>query len=436
MSDPFPRLGVRQAWYVVAVLTAANVCALLDRQILALLVEPIERDLHIGDTEMSLLMGLSFSLLYSTLGLPLGRLADGRSRRVILSAGIAVWSAMTLLCGLARSYGQLLFFRVGVGVGEAALGPTAISLAGDAFPPERRALALSVYSLGTFFGAGLAYVLGATVAALAATHPEVHVPLVGPMRSWQVVFLAVGAPGLLIAALALTMPEPPRQTTGMGVPLAAVLAHWRRHASTLVTLACAFGCWSAVNYGIAAWLATFFVRIHGWTAAAAGTWQGVLTMSVGVGGALLGGTLADRWGRRGRVDAPILVGLVAGTGLLLTGVAYPLVPSADVAAWLLVPVNLCAAMPWGAASAAIANALPSSMRGQGAATYLLVLNLASGIVGPSSVALLSDYVFDGPQAVRPALATATGVGMVLSLALMAMARGPYRRTVAALTADR
>ncbi|HTV02227.1 MAG TPA: MFS transporter [Luteitalea sp.] len=432
MTNGTPRLGARQAWYVVAVLTAANVCALVDRQILSLLVEPIERDLQIGDTAMSLLMGLSFSLFYSILGLPLGLLADRGSRRRLLSIGIAVWSTMTLLCGVARSYGQLLLFRMGVGVGEAALGPTAISMAGDAFPPERRALALSVYSLGTFFGAGLAYLIGATVTGLTATQPDVHVPVIGTMRSWQVVFFAVGAPGLLVALLALTMREPPRQQTTSAAPLAAVIAHWRAYASTLVTIAGAFAAWSAVNYGIAAWLATFFVRIHGWSAAQAGAWQGTLTMSVGVAGALTGGLLAEWWTRHGRADAPLLVGLAGGVGLLVTGVAYPLVPSATVAAWLLVPVNLFAAMPWGAASAAVANALPSSMRALGAAIYLLALNLASGIVGPTSVALLADYVFEGRTAVRPALATATGAGMVIALVLIAAARKPYVRTVAAL----
>jgi MFS family permease len=430
--DHTDRPGRTHRWYLVAVLTAANVCGLVDRQILSLLVEPLRQDLQINDTQVSLLMGASFALLYSVLGIPVGRLVDHRSRRAIVAGGVALWSAMTALCGIAQTYGQLLLFRVGVGVGEATLGPSAISLIGDAFGPSRRGMAMSVYALGTFFGAGLAYVLGAWVTALAATEAGVVVPLLGAVRAWQFVFLVVGAPGLVVAALALTMREPPRGAGAGRATVGEVVAYWRQHAATFVPLSCAFGCWSAVNYGIAAWLATFFVRTHGWTASAAGTWQGTLTMTVGVAGALLGGWWADRRLRSGEEDAALRVARVAAIGLLATGTAYPLVASATTAAALLVPVNLCAAMPWGAASAAVANALPSRMRGQGAALYLLVVNLSSGVLGPTSVALLTDYVFGDRAGLRFALATSTAVGLVAAIALLTLAAPHYRRTVAML----
>jgi MFS family permease len=419
-----------QAWYVVAVLTLANVSGFVDRQILSLLVEPIRRDLGVTDTQVSLLMGLSFAVFYSVLGIPIGRLADRRSRRAIVAVGAVLWSAMTALSSLARTFGQLFALRVGVGVGEATLSPAAVSLIADAFPRERRGTAMSVYMLGTFLGSGIAYALGAWVVGLTASQGAWNWPLVGEIRPWQSVFLVVGLPGLLIGVLAMTMREPPRTVASTPLPLAEVVAYFRVHARTMGTLSFGFACSAAVNYGIAAWLATFFVRTHGWTASEAGALQGALTMTVGVAGTLLGGRLTDRWVRAGHLDAPMQVGIIAAIGLLCTAGLYPLVPSATLAAVLLVPVNLFAAMPWGAASAAVAEALPARMRGQGSAVYFLVVNLFAGAFGPTAVALFTDHVFGDPAALRWSLAVCTIVGMLLTITLLAAGRAAYRTTVA------
>ena len=142
---------------------AAYVLSFVDRQIMNLLVAPIRRDLGINDTQMSLLMGFSFAIFYTILGIPMGRLADSRSRRGLIAAGVVVWSAMTALCGLAQTYWQLFLYRVGVGVGEATLSPAAYSMIADYFPPERRATAISVYSMGIFLGSGIAFLLGGLV---------------------------------------------------------------------------------------------------------------------------------------------------------------------------------------------------------------------------------------------------------------------------------
>ncbi len=419
-----------QAWYVVAVLTIANVSGFVDRQILSLLVEPIKRDLAVTDTQVSLLMGLSFAVFYSVLGIPIGRLADRRSRRAIVAIGAVLWSAMTALSGLARSFAQLFMLRIGVGVGEATLGPSAVSLIADAFPRERRGTAMSVYMLGTFLGSGIAYALGAYVVGLADAQVGLRLPFVGEIRPWQTVFFIVGLPGLLIGVLAMTMREPPRTGTPGVIPFADVVAYFRVNARTMSTLSLGFACSAAVNYGIAAWLATFFVRTHGWTATQAGTLQGVLTMTIGVAGTLLGGRLTDRWVRAGHIDAPLRVGMLAALGMLLTAGVYPLVSSATLAAALLIPVNLFAAMPWGAASAAVAEALPPRMRGQGSAVYFLVVNLFAGAFGPTAVALLTDHVFGDPAALRWSLAVCTIAGMLFTITLLGFGRAAYRITVA------
>jgi MFS family permease len=423
----------RYAWYVVAVLTLANISAFVDRQILSLLVIPMRRDLGISDTQVSILMGLTFAIFYTALGLPIGRLADSRSRRGIIGVGVALWSLMTMLSGVARNYTHLLFARIGVGVGEAALGPPAVSLVADYFPPHRRSTAMSVYGLGTFFGSGLAYFLGGAVVGLVADQSQWVFPVIGEVRPWQTVFFIVGAPGILIALLFTTVREPPRRGVRKGAAAMPWSELWRyvisnRRAFSLQSFG--FGLSATVNYGIAAWLATFLVRTHDWTIARAGMVQGTLTMTVGVLGVITGGRLADWFVSRGKVDGPLRVGMIGALGMLLFATLYPLVPTAALVVAMLVPVNFFAAMPWGAASAAAAEIMPNQLRAQGTALYFLVVSLLSGSLGPTAVALITDRVFGDDAALRYSLALVSAVGMALTLLLLGLALKHYKATLA------
>ena len=199
------------SWYVVVVLTVAYMFSFLDRQILALLIEPIRQDLEITDFQISLLLGLAFGIFYTALGIPIGRLADRRSRRGIIAVGVTIWCLMTAACGLARNFSQLFLARIGVGVGEATLNPSAYSLISDYFPRQRRGRAISFYNMGVSLGAGVAMVVGGQIIAFAFDTPRVTLPIVGELYAWQLVFLLVGLPGLLIAALMITVREPERR---------------------------------------------------------------------------------------------------------------------------------------------------------------------------------------------------------------------------------
>jgi MFS family permease len=429
--------SLRGAWYAVAVLTLANVSGFVDRQILNLLVRPMKRDLQVTDTEISLLMGLGFVVFYSVLGLPIGRWVDRGHRPRIVALGIALWSVMTALTGKASTYTQLFLARIGVGVGEATLGPAAVSIIADRFPRRQLGTAMSIYMMGTFLGSGAAYVLGAYVVGRFAEPGRIMLPVVGEIYRWQAVFFFVGLPGLLIALLALTIREP--RATGEAivrhdavVPFREFLAYVKQNARTISALSLGFACSASVNYGVGAWLATFLIRAHGWNEASAGTLQGVLTALLGPAGVLLGGRLTDRWARQGHIDAPLRVGMVGALGMLIFAGLYPIVPSSVLAALLLVPVNIFAALPWGAANAAIAEAMPPRLRGQGSAVYQLVVNLVSGILGPTAVALLTDHVFGGEAGVRWSLVTTTVIGMSATIALLAWGRGAFVRTVRAV----
>jgi len=323
-------------------------------------------------------------------------------------------------------------------VGEATLGPAAVSIIADAFPRRRLGIAMSVYMLGTFFGSGVSYALGAWVVSKADAPGFVSVPIVGLVHPWQTVFFVIGLPGLLVTLLMLTVREPERIAGARAaeqVPMSQVFAYMRRNARTLIALCGGFTCSASVNWGVGAWLQTFFVRTHGWSVAEAGALQGGLTMGIGPLGTLLGGWLVDRYTARGITDAPMRVGMLGAAGMLLFAGLYPVVPSATVAAALLVPVNLFAALPWGAANAAIAEAMPSRMRGQGSALFQLTVGMAGGI-GPTLVALITDRVFADDNALRWSLSITTVVGMALTLVLLSWGRPAYRATVAARDARR
>lgn len=306
------------AWTTVAILMVAYVLSFIDRQILNLLVGPIRRDLAISDTEMSLLMGLSFALFYTLCGIPLGRMADNRSRRGLILFGVLVWSAMTAACGLARSYWQFLTFRVGVGVGEAALSPAAYSLIADSFPRERRATAISVYSMGIYLGSGLAFLLGGLVIKFASAQGDVHLPLFGEVRPWQLIFLILGAAGVLFCLLLLAIREPARRGVGAGVavPLGEVGAYLRANRKTVLCHNFGFACLSFAGYGSGAWVPTFFVRTHGWDAGHVGVVYGSIVAVFGCLGIVFGGRLADYWAKRGRSDANMRVGLLAAWAVI------------------------------------------------------------------------------------------------------------------------
>jgi hypothetical protein len=187
---------------------------------------------------------------------------------------------------------------------------------------------------------------------------------------------------------------------------------------------------SSVNYGIALWLATFFIRKHGWTPAHAGMVQGVLTMTVGVVGVLAGGRLADRLIARGHADGGLRVGIIGAAGMLVSATAYPLVASPTSAVAWLVAVNVFAALPWGAASAAAAELVPAPMRAQGVALFVFVLSLFSGFVGPWAVATITDHVFHSKAALPYSLAIVNVVGMTLAIVVLSSGLRAYRTAIA------
>lgn len=403
-ETPYPRAGY--AWYVVGILTLIYVFSFIDRQILNLLVKPVRRDLAISDTEMSLLMGFSFALFYTFFGMPMGRLADARSRRAVIGTGLAVWSLFTAACGLARNFTQMLLMRMGVGLGEAALSPAAYSMISDYFPPNRRATAISVYGMGIYIGSGLAFLLGGVVVGLASGLETIQIPMLGSIRPWQFIFFAVGLPGVLAALLMYTVREPLRRER-MGksgeIALREVLAYIRRNKWTFFCHNMGFALISFGAYAAASWNPTFFMRSYGWSAARAGIVIGIVVTIAGSLGIVAGGVFADRLAGRGYRDSKMRVALYVTLACIPFAAGTYLAPNALVATLMITPLVFLTSAPFGIAPAAIQEITPNAMRGQASALYLFVVNLVGLGLGPTAAALITDFVFRDDAAVAYSL---------------------------------
>lgn len=435
-----PRRPLSQrSWYpnyVLAILLLAYIFSFIDRQILSLMVVPIRRDIAISDFEMSLLQGAAFALLYSVMALPIARLADRYSRCTIISSGIALWSLMTAGCGLARSYGTLFLMRVGVGVGEAALSPAAYSMLSDYFSKQRLARAVAIYSLGISLGSGLAYLTGGLLMAAVAKVSVIELPLLGAMKSWQVVFIIVGMPGLLIALLMAYAAEPERrgalrdssghsQELKMRETASFLLARWRLY----LVFPIATGFLGIFSFGLMAWYPTFLIRAFGMSIAESGIYFGLTYLFVGTLGTYLGGRFAESLQRK-YPDIHIRFIMIAALAMILPSVAGPLMPSAPLALAMLIPTIFLKCCYYGSAGTAMQLVTPNQMRAQVSALQIFFGNIIGLTVGASSIAALNDFVFHDDNAIHFSLALVAGTSCAGGALLLAWCLQPYRRALA------
>lgn len=429
------------AWYAVGLFNVALLSSFIDRQILSLLVGPIKHDLQITDTGMSLLMGFAFALFYVLVGMPIARLADTKSRRLVIAIGIALWSCMTACCGIAKNYWQLFIARVGVGVGESSLSPAAISMFSDMFPKDKLPLAASLFAMGSSLGMAVALLLGGTVITLIAGTPDINLPLIGTIHPWQLTFIIVGLPGLLIAGLIFTIQEPPRRglmQTGTGtetgkpkpLPIRAILRLMHKDIRVYLPIFLALSFSSLQTFGVSMWVPTFFIRTYGWDAGHTGLMQGMVTLIGAPLGMIAGGTLASWYARHSYNDANIRVVLISALMVIPFAALYPLMPSPWIAL-VLYGCNMCfASMSAGPAAAALQTISPNQMRAQILALSYLILNLVGYGLGPTAVALLTDYVFVREDALNLSMSLLAGTLAPLAALITWFGLKPYGESVA------
>jgi len=412
-------LSTARAWWAVTLFTLALMMNYLDRQVMTLLVSPIKRDLGITDTQVSILIGFMFVLFYLAVGIPLSRLVDRGPRKWIIGIGVASWSVMTAACGVAHNFWQLAFARMGVGVGESCNGPATYSMVADIFPREKLARAISVINLGMVMGSGMALLIGGTVVRALVEQPDVHVPVFGALHAWQLTFIIVGLPGVLLALLiVLTVPEPMRRGEKAGADIQApslmdVLRFLGRNRAAYLPMVIATGVKSMLSFGGTVWSPSMFERAYGWKPGEPGLALGVVSLIVSPVGLLLGGWIADRYAAKGHDDANMRVVLWASLGVVPFAIAYPLMPSPAMALLFIAATLFFGGVGAGPANTAIQVITPGRMRGTVSALYIAVFNVMGYGLGPLIVALLTDSIFGNEMMLPQSLAiTAVVLGPI------------------------
>ena len=373
----------------------------LDRQIVTILAEPIKVDLGLNDTQIGLMTGLAFAIFYTVLGIPLARLADRANRVNIIAVALTVWSGMTVLCGYAQNFTQMLLARIGVGVGEAGCSPPAHSLIADYYPPEKRASALSIYALGIPIGSILGYLAGGWIAEF---------------YGWRMAFLIVGVPGVLLAVFfKFLVREPIRGMSEPGGQAAATEQPPFFHTvktllsnRTMLHLAMGGALTSFVGYGLGQWLPAYFIRLHDMGLAETATYFGLVIGVASAIGTLVGGTLADKLAVRDRRWYAWL----PAYGVLL---AFPfyfigmLVANPYLAIGIMVIPSILNSLWLGPTFGTIQNLAPTRMRALASAMLLFILNIIGLGFGPFLVGVLSDQLVPqfGEESLRYAILIAT-----------------------------
>jgi len=412
------------------------VLSFIDRQILTLMVDPIRKDLNVGDVQISLLMGLSFALFYSICGLPMGYLVDTRRRNRLITAGVVIWTLMTGLGGMTRHYWILFVSRMGVGLGESVLSPAALSLIADSFPTQRRATPVSVYLSGASVGLGLALLLGGMVIQWAQQFGEVTLPLLGQLHTWQLVLLIVAGAGLIFAPVMLLVYEPmQRSASGCSQASFRELLRWlKEHRFAYLCHNGGFALLAMALTAMGMWAPTYFSRVHHMSPGSIGLQFGLI---FGIGCTLaiiVGGVLSDRLRRYGWREANLIVGLV-GAVLAIPPIIFGLSASnPDVAMFFMLPALMFLIFPFGAAASAVQDMTPPRLRGQASALYLLVLSVFQYGIGPTLVAMVTQYVFQNDAAVGLSLMWVCSTALALSASILIAAIAPYRRSMQAATA--
>lgn len=413
-AEPWPSAG--RAWYAVIICALALMINFLDRTTLYLLVPAIKHDLQLSDFQMSMLIGSAFILIYIFIMFPVARYADIGKRRTIIGVGIGLWSFATALCGIAQSFWQVFVCRVFTGVGEACSGPATFSLLGDYFPREKLARAIAVMNFGFMFGTGAALIIVGALITFLMHRPPLELPWVGELRVWQSAFLIIGVPGLIVAALLWTVREPARRGRLMkgsrpeSVPLKDVIRfivdNRRVYGPMLLGLA-----FSAVhNIGVLNWAPTFFSRTYGWEMGTIGIISGLVLIIVWPLGAVFGSWLAEHWQKKGRDDANLRV-CVWAIALLVPGqIAFPLMPTAELAFTVNAINGFVAAWVLGPQNAAIQVVTPNELRGQISALGIFIINVFGYGLGPVFLTTVTVVVFGSEQAL--------GYGMSLVAAVL------------------
>jgi len=401
------------AWYVLAVLTFTNIVGAVDRFMMGILVVPLKAELQLTDTQLGLLQGMGFALLYSLAGLPCGRLADRIDRRLMISVGCLAWTLATAACAFANSFESLFVARVFVGLGEATLLPAALSLLGSYFPKDRLGLSTGIFVVGSSLGKSGSFIGGGALLALFAASGGV-ILLGWHFQPWQALFLAAAFPGILTTFMTFSLKEPPRPDEGQQASgLRDLWRYVRARGAAFGLFVAAATCVVTVGNFFAAWAPSFFVRRFDLGISQAATMVGIAALVSSPIGAYVGGQITDSLSRRGSRTGPLTV-LTLALCVIAPGsyVAFVLSDSLtlSILVYAFIQATVLASGPQ--CYAGLQAMTPLRHRGLMSAAFLAATTLISLGLGVTVIGVLSDHVFS---------AGGNALGHSLTAAILALA---------------
>ena len=420
----------RAGYSAVAVMTLAQVFAFIDRQIPAMLVEPIKQDFNLNDSQIALLGGAAFSIFYAIMALPIGYAVDRYKRVNVLGTGIFVWSLMTTLAGLANSFGRLFGARIGVAVGEAVMAPVSVSLVSDYFPQNKQGKPMGIITAGVYIGIGATLIGGGYLIDYLTDIGGITIPGIGYFKPWQATFLVVGIPGILISIAAFMLHEPRR--LGLSKKLdetkkVIIFSHLKQNKSTLFPMFGGLIFMALIFYSFTFWAPSMMVRTYGLSLTEVGFTLGIITIISSILGTIFSGATVDYLRTRGHSDAPIRTAMYACIFAMPAICFAPLVESV-VTSWVLIAIYLffiSSFAPLGLL--AVSGISSNEVKGQMAAVHAFLMMAFGLSLGPQITAFFTDFILQDESKLGLAVSLTGGLVLPIAAVCFWMSLKKYRK---------
>ena len=421
----------KTGYSAVIVMTFAQVFAFIDRQIPAMLVEPIKQDFSLNDSQIALLGGAAFSIFYAIMALPIGYAVDKYKRVNVLGTGIFVWSLMTTLAGLANSFGRLFGARIGVAVGEAVMAPVSVSLVSDYFPQNKQGKPMGIITAGVYIGIGTTLIGGGYLIDYLTDIGGITIPGIGYFKPWQATFLVVGIPGILISVAAFMLHEPRRlglaKTAEKDSKSINIFSHIIKNKSTLIPMFAGLIFMALIFYSFTFWAPSMMVRTHGLSLTEVGFSLGIITIISSILGTISSGAVVDYLRSKGRTDAPIRTAMFACTFAMPAICLAPLVENV-VAAWTLIGIYLffiSSFAPIGLL--AVSGVSSNEVKGQMAAVHAFLMMAFGLSLGPQITAFFTDFILQDESKLGLAVSLTGGLVLPIAAVCFWMSLKRYRK---------
>ena len=426
------RIGTAPPYrYILGLLFAGYLLSFADRIVFGLVLKPIKVSLDLSDSQAGLLAGAAFAVSYAVFAPFGGYFIDRHKRRAIFAFAVAFWSAATFSCGLAGSFVGMALSRAGVGAGESLLHPLAVSLFGDTVPSKSRAKAFAIYFAAGTFGTVGALLFGGALFQMLSGMPGLTVPLIGAVQPWQVLFMALAVPGLLLTLVVLaTMKEPARHGPAHDADAAdqtSTLAFLRANPGLGVAFFIGFPLLQMAAYSFLSWIFVFFDRVHAWPAGKAGI---IFASTFGlafIAGCLLSGQFIGLIRRRGYSDASLRACVIGGVAFSALAAAALLMPTPYLSIACLTVAFLFGYLPTVGGYSAVSEVVPPPIRAGLAGLNTLSIGLITNSLGPFLVGFFSDHLYPTPDGIRWSLLTMTAISAIGGTAAVAVGLSPFRR---------